>query len=244
LPIEAVFIIIGTSVGIVTELGFGFHRVIDGNSSHILFYVGVNSLQHVATYAMFFLVGIIDLLIHYQTPIPKHLDIVAVNLAFSAEAISFYFHGHGRSPVEIQLHVLLALAICATVVCGIFEIIQREKQIYATLMRAYCTFLQGSWFYTVAFFLYSPFHAQYDENKDPDGHRTLMLISYYFVVHMAIGLFVLLLLALPAYFVSQRNPQMIDYGYIAIVNTNDDDQMEMGKLNGTTTIPSDTRLLE
>jgi hypothetical protein len=238
LPIEAVFIIIGTSVGIVTELGAGLHRVRDLNSGHMSFYVGANSLQHVATYTMFFLVGIIDLLIHYRVPIPKHLDIVAVNLAFSAEAISFYFHGHARPPVEILLHVFLVLAIGATVICGIFEIIQHDKQIYATLMRAYCTFLQGSWFYTIAFFLYSPFHAEYDENKDLDRHRTLMLISYYFVVHMAIGLFVLLLLALPAYFMSKSNCQAIDYGYIAVVNNDDHDQTEMGKLNGTTTIHS------
>jgi hypothetical protein len=246
LPIESVFIIIGTSIGIITELGAGFHLIRDANSGQMSFYVTANGLQHVATYTMFFLVGVIDLLIHYRTSIPRHLDIVAVNLAFSAEAISFYFHGHGRSPVETQLHVLLALAICATVVCGIFEIVQHEKQIYATLMRAYCTFLQGSWFYTIAFFLYSPFHAEYDENKDLDRHRTLMLISYYFVIHMAIGLFVLLLLALPSYCVSIRNRQAIDYGYITIMtnDNDDDDQTEMGKLNETTIIHSDTRLVE
>jgi hypothetical protein len=245
LPIEALFIIIATSVGIATELSTGFHRESDGNSAHISFYMRANSLQHITTYTMFLLVGIIDLLIHYRAPLPKHPDIVAVNLAFSAEAITFYFHGHGRSPVEIQLHVLLAPAICATIVCGIFEIIQREKQIYATLMRAYCTFLQGSWFYTIAFFLYSPFHAEYDESKDPDGHRTMMLIPHYFVVHMIIGLFVLLLLALPTYWMSKRNRQEIDYGYIAIANNDDDDdQTEMGKLDGTTTIHPNTRVLE
>ena len=223
LPIEALFIIISTALGIVTELSAGFHRT----GGHTLFFMGENSLQHVATYTMFFIVGIIGLLIHCRAPIPKHLDIAAVNLAFSAEALSFYFHGHTRSLVEIQLHVLLALAICSTVVCNIFEMAQRENQIYATLLRAYCTFIQGSWFFTIGFFLYSPYHAHYGEIKDPDEHQTSMLISYYFVVHMAIGLFVSILLSLPAYYISKCNRQSIDfagYEYTTFVNNDDDDE--------------------
>ncbi|CAF1092617.1 unnamed protein product [Adineta steineri] len=241
LPIEALFIIISTGFGIATELSIGFHH----RDGHISFYMGANSYQHIATYMMFFLVGIIDLLIHCRVPIPEHLSIVAVNVAFAAEAISFYFHGHGRSPIEVQLHVFLALAICASIICGTFEIIQREKQIYATLMRAYCTFLQGSWFYTVGFFLYSPFHAHYEDTKDLDEHRNSMLIAYYFVLHMAIGMCVLILFALPAYYMSKRNQQAVDsvsYERVPFVNNDDNEDnvnnhcTQMEKLNVMTNI--------
>jgi hypothetical protein len=236
LPIEAFFVVFGTSLGILFELITGFNRTIDPQTNRMSFYEGANSLQHFAMYFMFFLLGIIQLLLYYNFPLPKYLDNVAVCLAFSAEALLFYFHGHARTPVEIQLHVFLILAISATIICGVFEMIQQEKQVYATLMRAYFTVLQGSWFYTTGFFLYSPFHEHYNESKDPDPHRTLMLIAYYFVLHMAVTFVIVLILSIPAYLVSKRQHQTIhfaEYGQFSIVN-NDDEETE--KLNGTTNI--------
>jgi hypothetical protein len=118
-----------------------------------------------------------------------------------------------------------------------FEMVQKEKQVYATLMRAYFTVLQGSWFYTTGFFLYSPFHEHYEQSKDLDPHRTSMLIAYYFVLHMAVTLFLLIILSIPAYLVSKRQHHTVDfmeYGHLSI-GTNDDEE-EMEKLNGTTTI--------
>jgi hypothetical protein len=237
LPIEAFFVIFGTSLGILIELIAGFNRVVDPQTGHVSYFEGANNLQHFTMYFMFFLAGVIELLLHYDFPLPKHFDIVAGCLAFSAEALLFYFHGHARDPVEIQLHVLLVLAICATVVCGVFELIQTEKQVGATLMRAYFTVLQGSWFYTIGFLLYSPFHEHYEQSTDPDAHRTVMLIAYYFVLHMAVTLFLLLILSIPAYLVGKRQRQSVDfteYGHLSIA-TNDDEE-EMEKLNGATNI--------
>jgi hypothetical protein len=235
LPIEAFFVIFGTTLGILIELIAGFNRTYDPVTKHASFYFGANNLQHFTMYFMFFLVGIIEVLHHYDFPLPKYLSMVSGGLAFSAEALLFYFHGHARDPVEIELHVFLVLAISATVICGVFEIIQQDKQVYATLMRAYFTVLQGSWFYTTGFFLYSPFHEHYEGSKDPDPHRSAMLIAYYFVLHMAITLFLVLILSIPAYLVSKRQHQTIDfteYGHVSMVN--DDEEME--KLNGTINI--------
>ncbi|UJR09507.1 hypothetical protein I4U23_013745 [Adineta vaga] len=236
LPIEAFFVLFGTTLGILIELIAGFNRVVDPETGHVTYYEGANNLQHFAMYFMFFLVGIIEILLYYRFPLPKYFDVVAGCLAFSSEALLFYFHGHARDPVEIQLHVFLVMAICATVICGVFEITQQEKTLYPTLMRAYFTVLQGSWFYTTAFLLYSPFHEHYDGSKDPDVHRTTMLIAYYFVLHIAITLFLVLILAVPAYLVSKRQVQAInftEYGQIPMDN-NEDEEME--KLNGTTSI--------
>jgi len=233
LPIEAFFVIFGTTVGILIELIAGFNRTYDPVTHQSSFNEGANNLQHFAMYFMFLIVGIVELLLHYNFPLPKHFDIVTGCLAFSSEAFLFYFHGHARDPIEVQIHVFLAMAIGSTVICGIFEIIQQEKQVYATLMRAYFTVLQGAWFYTTGFFLYSPFHAHYEQSKDPDVHRTSMLLAYYFVLEMAITLFILLIFSIPAYFVSKRRQHTIDfmeYGQLTIVN-HDDEEME--KLNGT-----------
>lgn len=236
LPMEAFFIIFATTIGILIELIAGFNRVYDSKTQKIIIYEGENNLQHFAMYLMFLLVGIIQLLIHYKFPLPKHLDIIAGCLALSSEALLFYFHGHARGPIEIEIHVFLVFAIMSTVICGIFELIQQDKQIYATLMRAYCTVLQGSWFYTTGFFLYSPFHEHYNEQTDPEPHRTSMLIPYYFVLHMGVILFIVLILSILSYLVSKRQYQTIDfteYGQISMIN-NDDDELE--KLNTTTDI--------
>ena len=238
LPMEAFLVMLGTSLGIAIELIGGFNLVKDPDTGRMSFYEGANNLQHFTMYLMFFFVGVIELLVHYEFPLPKHFDIVAGGLAFSAEALLFYFHGHARDPVEVQLHVFLVLAISATVICGVFEIIQQDKQVHATLMRAYFTVLQGSWFYTTGFLLYSPFHEHYDHDKDPDSHRTVMLVAFYFALHMGVILFIVLLLAIPAHAISKRQQHTVDfaeYGQITNdnhVNDGDDDDEEMAKLNG------------
>ncbi|CAF3545544.1 unnamed protein product [Rotaria sp. Silwood1] len=237
LPIEAFFVLFGTTLGILIELIAGFNRVVDPKTGAVSFFEGANNLQHFAMYLMFFLVGLITLLTHYNFPLPKNFDVAAGCLAFTAEALLFYFHGHTRDPVEVLIHIFLVLAICATVICGVFELIQKEKQVHATLMRAYFTVIQGAWFYTTGFFLYSPFHEHYEQSKDPDAHRTSMLIAYYFSIHMAVALFILLALAVPAYYISKRQHQTIDfaeYGQFSMINNDEDEEME--KLNGTTTI--------
>ncbi|CAF1135038.1 unnamed protein product [Rotaria magnacalcarata] len=236
LPIESFFVLFGTTLGILIELIAGFNRVVDPETGRTSIYFGANNLQHFAMYGMFFLVALIQLLMHYNFPLPKHFDILAGTLAFAAEALLFYFHGHARGEVEILIHIFLVLAICATVVCGVFELVQKEKQVHGTLMRGYFTVMQGSWFYTTGFFLYSPFHEHYEESKDTAVHRTVMLIAYYFVLHMAIVLFILLALAILAYVVSKRQQQTVDfveYGQFSMVIDEDE---EMEKLNGTTTI--------
>ena len=232
LPIEAFFVLFGTSLGILIELIAGFNRTFDPVTNHSSFYFGANNLQHFAMYSMFFLVAVVQLLLHYDVPLPKDLDFIGGFLALAAEAFLFYFHGHARDGVEIQIHVFLVLAISATIPAGVFELVQKEKHVFATLMRAYFTVLQGTWFYTTGFFLYSPFHPHYEQSKDPDDHRTSMLIPYYFALHLAGTFFVMAVLALPAYYASKRlTLEIREYGQVV---AEEEEEEEMEKLNGTT----------
>ncbi|CAF0895839.1 unnamed protein product [Didymodactylos carnosus] len=213
LPLESFIVLFGTSLGIVVELGTGLEKTVDqdGISSYSF---AANNLQHFTMYFMFFLVGIVELLQHYHIALPSHIGVVVGILAFSAEGLLFYFHVHARDPVDIQLHILLVLSIGAIIISSICELAQPQpKQVYPTLMRAYFTVLQGSWFYQIAFILYSPFHAHYDFANDPVQHRTLMLISYYFVWHMSIILLILLLFAIGSYYLSKRYRHVADLGY-------------------------------
>lgn len=232
LPIEAFFVLFGTSLGILIELIAGFNRTFDPVTNQSSIYFGANNLQHFGMYSMFFLAGIVQLLLHYNLPLPKDLDIIAGCLAFAAEALLFYFHGHAQNGVEYQIHIFLVLAIISTIPAGIFELVTKEKHVFATLMRAYSTFLQGSWFYTAGFFLYSPFHEHYEQSRDPDVHRTSMLIPYYFVLHIAGSFFLLILFALPAYFASKRlSVEIREYGRVVVEE--EEEEAEMEKLNGT-----------
>lgn len=63
-----------------------------------------------------------------------------------------------------------------------------------------------------------------------------MLLAYYFVLHMAITLFLLLILSIPAYLVSKRQYHAVDlseYGQVSLDNQEDE---EMEKLNGSLNI--------
>lgn len=236
LPMESFFVLFGTTLGILIELIAGVTRVVDPQTGHVSYYEGANNLQHFAMYFMFFLVALVQILVHYNFPLPKEFEIATGCLAFFGEALLFYFHGHARDPVEVLIHVFLVLSIVATGVCGIFELVLQNKQPHATLMRGYFTVLQGSWFYTTGFFLYSPFHEHYKQSNDPDAHRTSMLIAYYFVLHMAVILFILLALAIPAYRVSKREQHTVDFGEYAQFSILNNDEEELEKMNGSTNL--------
>jgi len=225
LPIEAFIILFGTLLGIAIELGAGFHRSVYTKTEKTEWYFSEINLQHFTMYLMFFIAGIMQLLKHNKFPLPTHLEHIAGLLAFSGEAILFYFHVHARNPIDIQLHILLVLSLVAIVICGTCEIIIKPTSVYATLMRAYFTTLHGVWFYQIGFMLYSPFHEHYDYDKDPQQHRSAMMITYYFVLDMALMSLFSLVVARFAYSVSKRYEHTIkfdNYEQISL-HSNDDD---------------------
>ncbi|XP_029654253.1 transmembrane protein 45B-like [Octopus sinensis] len=180
-PLESimkiVLVIIGFSGEIITGLRPGPY-VILGNG------------QHATMFFAFGLSGVVELLLFFKAPLPTDVDYIANILAFTIELVLFTFHLHGRSELDVLLHVLLTYVIIASLISAFIEMKFRHN-VLAPLARTYFVMLQGSWFWQVGFILYRPFPG-----KSPwkgDDHSQMMLITIYFAWH-SIACFIIILL--------------------------------------------------
>ncbi|KAK3103415.1 hypothetical protein FSP39_019039 [Pinctada imbricata] len=194
-PIEAivklVFVLVGFSLEIITGSINGKFFVL-GNGQHA---------------TMFFFFGMsagIDLLLHYKVScIPKDLDYIALLLAVSIEGLLFHFHLHGRNELDVRLHTFLIYTIVLNMLAICFEIRFRHS-LLAALGRAYCFFLQGTWFWQIGFILYNP-----DPNAEKwkgDDHDELMIATMFFTWHVgAVFLIMLVIGGVEACFLKHYN---------------------------------------
>lgn len=152
-------------------------------------YTGINSDgqftalgngQHATMFFFFGMTGIMDLLLYFKAPVPKDIDYVSMWLALLVEGILFKFHLHGRTPLDVHLHVLLVYTIGANILAVMAEMRWRNN-VMVTLSRSYFLFLQGTWFWQVAFILYNPSPSA--EEWKPDDPDSVMIATMFFVWH-------------------------------------------------------------
>lgn len=196
LQLEGVMKILFTVFGMYIELSSG--------------HVGTNNRQHGTMYFFFLLSGIADILGHYRIlrP-PPGMKYATLILAFVAEGILFKFHLHGRSELDVVLHVLLVYLIGATVLSLTLEM-RFPCTPLAALTRAYCTFLHGTWFWQIGFILYNPMPGAVPWNhNDPDEIESVKEI---FVWHLA-GVLILMFAIWTAVTHVHRRYSRIQKGY-------------------------------
>ncbi len=88
---------------------------------------------------------------------------------------------HGKSPIEIYVHVLLVWSIVGCFVFSVLEFFDRH-QILFTYGRILFTILQGTWFFQVGFMLYPPSDAF--PVWDMNDHGAVMLIAVAYCWHI------------------------------------------------------------
>ena len=192
ISMEGFFKILVTSVGIIGEL-IAATEPLRENSVGLrgdLNGVYVGDIQHVSMYMFFLLSGIVDCLIHNQCiKLPFSLDYIVSALAFSAEFILFYFHvSAGQDLLERCLHTLLLWAIFACVCTVLLEMNFRQS-LLCGYARAFAVFLQGTWFYQVAFILYPVLPTQrHWESNDAN----VMYAALFFTWHWILVAFLML----------------------------------------------------
>ncbi|XP_076339343.1 transmembrane protein 45B-like [Tachypleus tridentatus] len=123
-----------------------------------------------------------DILLFYKFPVPPDSDYVSMVMALSVEALLFHFHLHGRSDMDVHVHTLLLYTVVASAAVLIVEINHRDN-VSVVFLRAFFTFLQGTWFYQIGFILYNPISdaLPWDQNN----HQQIMLVTAIFAWHMA-----------------------------------------------------------
>ncbi|OQV22479.1 putative Transmembrane protein 45B [Hypsibius exemplaris] len=136
----------------------------------------VGNEQHMTMYFFFGLHGITELMHIYGFPLAKslHLPHVSLALAYFMEGLLFFFHLHGKDMMEVHVHVLLVYVIYGTTLATALEIKFRSSLLLAVL-RSAGTFLQGLWFWAVAFILYNPIPNAV--KWDPTSHADNMLVT-------------------------------------------------------------------
>lgn len=150
------------------------------------YYIGNG--QHITMYFFYGLSGVVDLLLHYNFPLPKKLDYFTLLIAIFTEGILFKFHLHDREEFDTTVHVLLIYAVFLTMLPVLAEMYW-EHNILPALARALCFMLQGTWFIHVGFLLYSPLP---NPQKWDNSGNSIMYATMFFTWHIG-ALFVLTL---------------------------------------------------
>nr|XP_057929278.1 transmembrane protein 45A [Doryrhamphus excisus] len=141
--------------------------------------------QHATMYLFFGLAAAVSMLAHTTEAMPLALDRLMMALAFCNEGFLFLYHLHGRTMLDVHLHMLLLYAIFGGAVVSFLEVFHRGN-ILLELLRCTLTLLQGSWFWQIGFVLYPPSGPQWD----PKDHSNMMFITMCYSWHLAIAMFI------------------------------------------------------
>ena len=180
-PWEGAVIIFFTAVGFTLEIITGFMH---GKFVHI------GNGQHATMFFFFGLAGFVSILLAVQwQAAPQGLDYAMMTLAFGVEALLFRVHIMGRPPLDFLLHTLLVYAVFACCAMCLLELKYPHNPLIR-LARAYFTFLQGTWFWQIAFVLYNPMPGAVA--WEDDDHDQMMIITMMFAWHMAVVLIIML----------------------------------------------------
>ncbi|XP_078616252.1 transmembrane protein 45B-like [Branchiostoma floridae x Branchiostoma japonicum] len=147
--------------------------------------------QHTTMYLFTALNGFCDIVIALRAPVPSGIDHVSLSMAYAVEGLLFFYHVHGRTGVDVRLHMLLVLAagLCA-VVSGLEA--WKPGTLLLPMLRTAFTLQQGTWFWQIAFILYPPFPG-HDcplctqdgaPHWDLDSHENMMFVSMAFCWHL------------------------------------------------------------
>ena len=205
-PLEPVLKIVLPLCGIIAEAFFDV--VNEGHGPHIkakVFRVfdddghlaGLGKLHHVTMYGAFALSGIVDI-ISLFIRVPRHTSQLFLSLAFWVEGILFYFHTHGRDPLNVQIHWILTVLIFLCATFSLLRMIQ-PTNLLINMGLGNSILLQGTWFIQAGHILFRWSktdwftHVSDSPEGDGDNHEAIMLVSACFTWHL-IGISLLLVL--------------------------------------------------
>lgn len=196
IPMEAIIKLSLISIGIVGETYTAFR----GGK-----FVNIGNGQHITMFAFFSFNAAVDLVNFYRSDLlPPDMEYLTALLAFCIEWFLFSQHLHGRSDIDVQLHHFLLMAIAFTIISILFELLYREKVVFG-LCRSLGTFVQGTWFIQVGFYLYNPLGENIANN-----HMAMMISTMVFAWHIAAALAVMFGLGIIIY-VKEKNDHSHQY---------------------------------
>ena len=189
--VKILFVVLGTCV----EGGAGIDDWIKDNDDY------QNNLQHTTMILMFGLNAVMDILLHYNFPVPPNSDYITMALAVASEGLLFKFHLHGRTDLDVLVHTLLVYTLLVSTITVLVEMKFRHS-IMAALSRAYFTLVQGTWFWQTGWILYPPFPWSFV--WDEENHGQIMVATTIFIWHLAINFMIIIGIGFIVAFVQRR----------------------------------------
>jgi hypothetical protein len=132
--------------------------------------------QHAAMYPAFIVSGLVELL-SMKLPLPPGTRHVFLAGSFVVESLLMGLHTK-HLPLDQVIHLLLVYAMAATAVAVLIEVIY-PFSFLATFSRIGCMYLQGSWFFGVAYVMYDPAHIPPWDNASGDMAPVMSIVSLF-----------------------------------------------------------------
>lgn len=181
-PTEAYVKLFFVSIGTLVEGSVGIKDYINNADYQ-------NNLQHTTMFVLFGINAVIDILLHYNAPVPPYSDYVSMAIAVASEGLLFKFHLHGRKDLDILVHTLLVYSLFASTTTVFMEMKYRHN-IMVSLGRPFFTLVQGTWFWQAGWILYPPFPWSF--HWDEEDHGQMMIATTIFIWHLAIDFMIML----------------------------------------------------
>lgn len=137
--------------------------------------------HHISMYFFYATSGVVEIMMYRGLPLPEGSDYVATLLAAVVVSLLFKIHLHGRAHLDVLVHSLVSYSSGAQALCTMVEMVRRHS-ILASLGRAYCCMLTGTWLCQTGFVLYSrmPSIPRWDEHS----HDDMLIAGAAFTWHM------------------------------------------------------------
>lgn len=200
---EALFGVLSCVVGMLVELR-GLYLTTSVVKPH--------NAQHATIYLFF---GTESLLILFRECLQRHMPDVdgvlsaGLAMSYAVEGMLFHFHLFGRDPLDVNVHTLLVYTCYLCAICCLCET-WKPQAVMPKIGRIFFTFVQGTWYWQVAFILYNPVPGHEDAWDHEDPHQ-LMLVACIYAWNMG-GVFVgaILLGALLSFCHQRRHGTILD----------------------------------
>ena len=187
LPIESILKVLITLIHFTIEILTGYRTepqlyIIDENAHHTAMLYG------------FFLGAWVEILVHYQVPLPKRSPQVMGFLAFAIEGLMMVFHLHARTMLDAHIHQLLGLTVVCSMLAALGECFY-PNNFWLIVARSFFALSQGTWFLQAAFVMW-PQTTNPLFIWDPESHRSVSLLTMSFAYHLAGNAFLLIVVYL------------------------------------------------
>ena len=164
----------------------------------------MNNIQHILMFTFYLMNSISDFAVFYKVRhLPPNIDYLFAIMAIFNEGFLFANHLHGRSILDIKLHMCLVVSIGACFVATVIELVMDKSDVRPAIFRCVCHLWQGTWFYHIAFVLYPPFPGVH--SWQTDSHSNAMITVSFFMIHLAFNVIFVFIISICVYLKEKKN---------------------------------------